>query len=157
MHRHKILVLVFLLLIGSATATWAAAKFTCNSNGKAWSFTPGSITVEFTLMLANASTDCDILVMDSEGTLAALGLSFESRYEAVTFSVPNIPLRIIAIKSSGPNSKGYLRGADTMKFLRGNSGLRNLGSALALAERDPAVARALAKYWRIKPPRQLDE
>ena len=157
MNRLRILVLVILLLIGSTTVGWAAAKFNCNSGGKTWSFTPGSGTIEWTLMVANANTDCDLLVMDSEGTLGALGLSFESRYERVAFAIPGTPLRIVAIKSSGPNSKAYLRGSDSMRFLRGKGGLRYEGTALELAERDPAVARALAQYWRIKPPRQRDE
>lgn len=157
MQRNGILVLAILLLIGTATTGWAAVKFTCNANGKTWSFTPGNRTVEWTLMVANPNTDCDLIVMDTEGTFGALGWSTESRYEQVTFSLPNIPLRIIAIKASGPNSKSYLRGSDSMRFLRGHGGLRYEGTALELADRDPAVALALAKYWRIKPPRQTDE
>lgn len=147
-----------MMLFCFAAASSAATKFTCNSAGKVWSFTPGTSPVEITAMFANANTDCDLFVDDGSGTIVVFGVSVESRYESIKFGpLPGVAVRLTALKSSGPNSKGYLRGADSMGFLRAGQagGFKEIGRAVDLAKRDPAYAKVLEQlrsYQRLKRP-----
>lgn len=152
------LVVAVLLSACFASASGAVTKFTCNGAGKVWNLTPGMWPIDVVLMTTKASTDCDIVVDDGQGTIVALGVSVESRHESVKFGpLPGVPVRLTAIKAGGPNSKAYLRASDSLRFLGGRAGggLREIGSADELAARDPAYAEVLERiryYQRLKSP-----
>lgn len=158
MNRIKTVVIALLLSLCFASTSWAIRKFTCSSGGRTWNLTPGMWPVDVTLMVAKGSTDCDIVVDDGAGTILALGISIESGFETVTFGpLPGVPVRVTVIKSSGPNSKVYMRLSDQFRVLGtgGDSGLRDLGTAEALAREDAAYARVLERvrfYQRLKAP-----
>lgn len=162
MSRSRIIVILSLCVFCFAAGSTAATKFTCTSSGKAWSMSPGTSPIEIVAMFTNAGTDCDLIVDDGLGNYVALGVCMESRYEAVKFGpLPGVPIRITAIKASGPNSKGYLRISDSFRVLRGGGdGLREIGSARELARRDPAYARMLERvrlYQNLKRPVRQSE
>ncbi|MCP4201747.1 MAG: hypothetical protein GY769_07425 [bacterium] len=158
MFRLKIFVVAVLVVICLASAGHATAKFTCNAGGRFWEVTPGMWPIEVTMMVTKAGTDCDILVDDFEGTILALGISIESRFETVRFGpLPGVPVRITAIKSSGGNSKAYLRANDSARFIavRQGDAVRSPVSARELARKDPDYARVLEtwdRYQRLKAP-----
>lgn len=148
MSRSKIVVIAVLLLLVFAVASEATQKFNCTSRGKAWRLTPGMWPISMTLMFLGPSTDCDIMVDDMQGTIVALGVSIESRFETVTFGpLPGVPVRVTVRKATGPNTKVLFRCSDSLRFLRGpDNGLESLGDAEVLARSDPEYARLLAKF-----------
>ncbi len=164
MIRSKIFVVAVLVVLCLASASEATTKFTCNAGGRVWNITPGMWPIEVTMIVTKSRTDCDIVIDDRQGTILALGVSIESRFETVTFGpLPGVPVRITAIKASGGNSKAYLRANDSRRFIAigwGDDG-RSVRSAIELARRDPDYARVLEtwrRYQRLKaPPAEVAE
>lgn len=144
-----------LLLSFTAAASADSRETRCNSAGRVLSFvSPHSGAFDVTLTWPKVGADNDIGVfLQDTGDLIGLGASVEPRFETVTVgSLPGVPLEILVMKFSGPNSRCFLYTSSRDGGLGGASSrgqLRYRGTIEDLAQQNPRYEKMWETYKRV--------